>query len=281
MDQPLISIIVPCYNQAQYLPEALDSVLAQTYPNWECVIVNDGSPDNTDEVACRYCDMDKRFKYLKQINSGVSMARNNGIKLSHGEYILPLDGDDMIAPTYCEKAIYHFLQFPETKLVYCKAEFFGDNKEPWNLPEYRYDEFIWSNCIFNSAFYKRVDYDKTIGYNPNMVKGGEDKDFWLSLIKKDDIIFQIDECLFFYRSHGVSRMSSSNNHLREVNRQVVLNHLNIFEPFFQDILFIYEENKKNSIRNSELEQEVVRLRNTKAYKLGKNILRPFSFLKRF
>ena len=65
---PLVSIIVPCYNQAQYLPETLDSVLAQTYPYWECIIVNDGSPDNTEEIAKHYCEKDNRFKYLFKEN---------------------------------------------------------------------------------------------------------------------------------------------------------------------------------------------------------------------
>ena len=64
----LVSVIVPCYNYAQFLGEALDSVIAQTYANWECIIINDGSPDNTEEVALKYCEKDTRFKYFyKQV----------------------------------------------------------------------------------------------------------------------------------------------------------------------------------------------------------------------
>lgn len=67
IDSPLISIIVPCYNQAQYLNECLNSVLVQTYKKWECLIINDGSPDNTEEIALQWTEKDSRFKYIKKI----------------------------------------------------------------------------------------------------------------------------------------------------------------------------------------------------------------------
>ena len=73
----MVSIIVPCYKQAKYLPESLDSIIAQTYTDWECVIVDDGSPDNTKEIADRYVNLDKRIRYISQKNQGVSIARNN------------------------------------------------------------------------------------------------------------------------------------------------------------------------------------------------------------
>ena len=131
-----VSVIVPVYTQGVFLSEALDSVLKQTYSNWECVIVNDGSTDNSEEVAKSYVNMDDRFKYLYQENSGVASARNKGIRYSDGYYILPLDSDNMLCPTYLEKAVSYFLLHPETTLVYGKAEFFGDRSGIWNLPEY-------------------------------------------------------------------------------------------------------------------------------------------------
>lgn len=96
MISSLVSIIVPCYNQAQYLDEALQSVIEQTYANWECIIVNDGSPDNTEEVARKWLDKDERFKYLYQENGGLSSARNAGLKIAKGDYIQFLDADDLI-----------------------------------------------------------------------------------------------------------------------------------------------------------------------------------------
>lgn len=279
MDKPLISIIVPCYNQAQYLSDALDSVLAQTYPNWECVIINDGSPDNTDEIAMVYCEKDSRFKYLKQDNQGVSMARNNGIRASRGEYILPLDGDDMIAPTYCEKAISHFLKFPETKLVYCKARFFGDVNEQWDLPIYKYEEFIWSNCIFNSAFYKRVDYDKTPGYNPNMDSGLEDWDFWLSFLNKKDIVHRLDDMLFYYRIRGNSRNSFAVMGSDELAIQIYNNHRDNYLLYADHLLLFKMEALSWKEEYELVKKQFDSCHNSLAYHIGKCILKPFSWLK--
>lgn len=94
--QPLVSIIVPCYNQARYLPDALASVASQTYPHWECIIVNDGSLDHTSEVARQWLEKDDRFKYVEKQNGGLSSARNAGLKLAKGEYIQLLDADDLL-----------------------------------------------------------------------------------------------------------------------------------------------------------------------------------------
>ena len=75
-NKKLVSVVIPCYNQAEYLPETLDSLIAQNYKNWEGIIVNDGSPDNTEEIALAYLEKDQRFKYFSKENGGLSSARN-------------------------------------------------------------------------------------------------------------------------------------------------------------------------------------------------------------
>lgn len=277
---PLVSIIVPCYNQAQFLPEALDSVLAQTYQNWECVIVNDGSADNTDHVANEYCERDSRFKYLRQENLGVSMARNNGIKVSHGEFILPLDGDDMIAQTYVEKALSIFDCCPDIKLVYCKARLFGTLECEWDLPKYDYDELLWNNMIFCSAMYRRKDYNQTGGYNPNMQEGLEDWDFWLSLLKKDDVVYCIEDHLFFYRKHGDSRNNISQESIMGLCKQIFDNHKNLYSSFSNEIVFYkqFYKNNKDFIREKTYEKEL-EVCSTLSYKIGSIVLSPFKLLK--
>lgn len=277
MDSGKISIIVPCFKQAIYLPEALDSVLAQTYSNWECIIVNDGSPDNTDEVAKRYMDLDTRFKYIKQQNKGLSTARNVGIENSCGEYILPLDADDKIGPTYLEKAIRHFESFPETKLIYCKAKLFGKRNHYWDLPPYDYNTFIWENCIFCTAMYRRRDYNKTLGYNVNMVGGNEDWDFWLSLLKKDDVVYRIDEILFFYRVKSTSMSTELSKYYLENNLvQLYNNHPEIYDSYKDRI--IYYHNFLSEVL--ELKDELSRIRESHAYRLGKVLLKPLNWFKK-
>ena len=132
--QPLISVIVPCYNQAQYLDECLQSVLEQTYQNWECIIVNDGSPDNTEEVVKKWTEKDPRFKYLKKENGGLSSARNAGIKAAEGEWILPLDADDKIGDRYLELAEKEFGE--SYTVIYCKAEKFCVQQVVWDFPSF-------------------------------------------------------------------------------------------------------------------------------------------------
>ncbi|NNC45269.1 MAG: glycosyltransferase family 2 protein, partial [Winogradskyella sp.] len=105
MKTPLISIIVPCYNQAKYLDEALHSVFIQSYKNWECIIVNDGSFDDTESVAAQWTKKDKRYVYLYQENSGLSSARNAGLRKACGDYIQFLDSDDVIEASKFEKQI--------------------------------------------------------------------------------------------------------------------------------------------------------------------------------
>lgn len=96
MKNPLISVIVPCYNQALYIDECLQSVYDQTYPNWECIIVNDGSSDNTEEIAKEWVRKDSRFEYVYKENGGLSSARNAGLDISKGEFVYFLDSDDCV-----------------------------------------------------------------------------------------------------------------------------------------------------------------------------------------
>ena len=127
-EKGMVSVIVPCYNQAIYLPEALNSLLAQTYQCWEAIVVNDGSPDETEKVALEYTWKDSRIKYVFKENGGLSSARNKGIELAQGEFILPLDADDIIHPEYMEKAMEAFEDNPFLKLVFCRGVFFGVKK---------------------------------------------------------------------------------------------------------------------------------------------------------
>lgn len=224
---PLVSIIVPSYNQASYISETLNSVLAQTYINWECIVVDDGSVDETPNIVKHFLEKDERFKYFRQNNQGPSTARNNGILKSRGEYILPLDSDDKISSLYLQEAVSAFLWNPLIKIVYCNARYFGERKEKWNLPDYLYENILFYNMIFCSAIYRRRDYDKTKGYNANMKNGLEDWDFWLSLLNKDDVVYKIPKTHFFYRIKNSSHNTDLHNNemaLQKMYRQVFFNH---------------------------------------------------------
>ena len=270
---PLISIIVPCYNQARYMRETLDSIKAQTLKSWECVIVNDGSTDNSLEIANGYAERDGRYIVVDKPNGGLADARNAGIRASHGKYILPLDSDDLIDPTYTEKAIDYLEKHPDVTLVYCRANYFGDSNEEWILPEYNYEEMMFGNQIFCSCVYRREDYDKTVGYNTNMKKGWEDWDFLLSLLNKDSKVYRIPEILFFYRKHGASMISDTGKHAKDLCNQIVANHMDLYYPYLHHALMSQKE-------INYLRSELGGVLNSNAYKVGKMLLAPLKYVKK-
>ena len=276
IDNNKVSIIIPAYNCGQYLTETLDSVLAQTYENWECIIIDDGSTDDTAIIAQKYCNKSPQLKYYYQDNQGPATARNNGIAKTTGEFILPLDGDDIIEKTYIEKCVSHFHSYPQTKLIYCKAQLFGAEQGAWELPDYNYESFIWYNSTFCSAMFRRTDFNNTPGYNPNMRYGLEDWDLWLSLIHEHDIVYQIPEVLVFYRKKIASRDTIAHEHLAEMQRQIVLNHPLIYSKYSQDLIVLKHNINILTDERKILETELRSVRSTTLYKLLKFLRKLFS-----
>lgn len=199
----LISIIVPCYQQAEFLDECLQSVLDQTYPEWECLIIDDGSPDETEIIAKKWTHKDERFTYFKKENGGVASARNYGIAKAGGEWILPLDADDKIGKEYLKLAAKEFEQ--EYVVIYCKAKLFGEINKDWNLGIYSYYKLLHENHIFCTAFFKKESWNKAGGYDTQLIYGFEDWDFWLSILNENSRIKRIDYTGFFYRRKLDSR----------------------------------------------------------------------------
>jgi glycosyltransferase involved in cell wall biosynthesis len=238
MKQPRISVIVPCYNQAQYVGEALQSILDQTYLNWECIVVNDGSTDDTASVVKVWLAEDERFDYVEQKNMGVSNARNSGIARAKGEIILPLDADDKIAKDYLELAVKEFCEDSSLKLVYCNAHKFGNVNGFWDLPSFSLLNLAKENLIFSSALYKKNDWERINGYDEKMEHGWEDWEFWISLLKDGGRVKKIDKIGFFYRIRQNSRNSSIDGTVaKQLYKYISIKHadffINQFGSFFE------------------------------------------------
>jgi len=235
MNTPLISVIVPCYNQSIYIDECLQSVLDQTYQNWQCIIVNDGSPDNTEEVALQWTKKDPRFIYIKKENGGLSSARNAGIEIAKGEWILPLDCDDKIGEKYLELASQQFNM--NYTVIYCEAEFFGDKQGKWELPIYEYTRILINNLIFCSGLFKKQDWITVGGYDINLKYGREDWDFWLSILDESSKVKKIDYLGFFYRR----KENSMDVELNINNRKKIYSENYIYKKHLSKYL-VYNEN---------------------------------------
>jgi glycosyltransferase involved in cell wall biosynthesis len=287
MKQPLVSVIVPCYNQAAFLSEALESVISQTYTNWECIVVNDGSTDHTEAIVKSYIDIDFRFKYIHQDNGGVASARNTGVKYSIGEYILPLDGDDKLNEIFIEKAVQLFLENKNIQLVYPEVELFGNENRIWNLRQYNYEELLFQNMLVCTSMYRKSDFEKTSGYNPNMKNGYEDWDFWLSFINENDLVVKSDKSVLYYRIKTNSRNSIPGVEKKKLYQQIFDNHPNTYKKYtleFNRDLIYYKHVEKDYYSQQDyvqnLERQLQSVQNSKAYRLGRLILKPFKWMKK-
>lgn len=130
----LVSIITPCYNGSKHVAKTIESVIAQTYTNWEMIIIDDGSKDNSAEIIQAYANKDKRIKLIQQPNGGSAAARNNGIRRAEGQYIALLDADDLWLPEFLQEQI-HFMKENETICVYSTRLFIDEDGKEILRPE--------------------------------------------------------------------------------------------------------------------------------------------------
>lgn len=198
---PRVSVIVPCYNQARYVAECLDSVLDQTFKDYEIIIVNDGSTDNSEAVIRSYVKKYKNIKLINQPNQGVVAARNNAIAKAGGKYIYPLDADDTIAPQ-CLEHLHNVICATEYRVVASEAWTFGKRSGFYRQPRFNKYEMYGKHakCVISAMFYKE-DFIKFGGYRSDFNGfGGDDMDYWLNYVDNDYPMIRLPEVLFFYRA---------------------------------------------------------------------------------
>ena len=201
---PNISVVIPCYNHGEFLLETLDSVQAQTCTDYEVIIVNDGSTDPLTIKLLQMLDQPKT-KVVHIVNKGVSAARNLAITDAQGDYILTLDADDNIAPTYLEKAVAVLDLRSDVGVVFGERLMFGEREGCFPLPAYDPQRILVENLIYPAAVFRKVDWQNVGGYNEAMRRGWEDWDFWIALSRLNKVVVKLPEILFFYRVRSVSR----------------------------------------------------------------------------
>lgn len=227
-----VAVIIPCYKQAEYLAEAVASVASQTYKNWECFIVNDGSPDNTSEIARQLMQQyaDKEIFLIEKANGGLADARNYGITATNAEYVLPLDSDDCLEPHAIERLVQAIQNSSEYDIAYPDYQRFGaDQGRVVCISE---AEFLnpgrSDNGLPYCSLFRRAVWEKAQGYNTNMTWGYEDWDFWLSAYAHGHKAKHVAEHLFRYRVKNTSMLTNALKHDAELKSQLVLNHRNLF-----------------------------------------------------
>lgn len=173
-----ISVIIPLYNKEHYIRDTIQSVLSQTFTNWEAIIINDGSTDNSESIAKSFHD--NRIRVYSQDNQGVSKTRNRAIQLAQGDYIAFLDADDEWKPAYLETMINLARKYPEYS-VFCTGQ---QGRPIHSLPSgvsvitdhCSYDYIFWTGAML----VKKAVFDKTGGFREG-IQLGEDRDMWLRI----------------------------------------------------------------------------------------------------
>jgi glycosyltransferase involved in cell wall biosynthesis len=272
VSHPIISVVVPCYNYGHFLEECLNSVLAQTFKNWECIVIDNASTDNTAQISKQFSQNDSRFHSLHYTSPGVALARNFGAEASKGKYLLFLDADDKIAATYLEKALAAFENKPGIKLVYCEAQLFGASSGKWKLPAYSYRNLLIENVIFCTALIHKEDFLKAGGFSADLKEGFEDWDLWIRFLQDGAGVLKLTDVLFFYRIRSNSRNHSLDREKQVQLRKTIFNrHKEIYETYFSLPELLYE--------NLVLRQKAESMNNSYELKLGNIILKPLRFLK--
>ncbi len=199
-----VSVVIPCYNMGQYIEETVASVLAQTFRDFEILIVDDGSDDPaTLEILNRLSG--GVVTLMRTGNQGVAAARNHGIQNARGTYILPLDADDLITPDFLEKTVSFFEKNPELGIVSSDAMLFGEVTGICQLPVFSAERLLSENLLYVTSLFRKSDWQKVGGYRTVMKYGWEDWDFWIAMTRNRVIVERVPEALIKYRIRRDSR----------------------------------------------------------------------------
>jgi len=215
-NEALVSIVMPAYNCGKYVVEAINSVLAQTYRNWELLVLDDGSKDNTLRIIEEFSQKDSRIKAVPNgKNMGVSATRNRGIELASGEWIAFLDSDDMWKPEKLEKQ-FEIVEKEAAEFLFTGSSYINEEGEPYKgifeVPEkITYKKLRNQNVISCSSVLVRKKYFEHIKMEKDEIH--EDYAVWLRILKLGVIAFGVNEPLLIYR---ISRNSKSGNKMKTV-----------------------------------------------------------------
>jgi len=216
MTKGLVSVIVPCYQQEQFIGQALQSICDQTYQDWQCVVVDDGSTDSSKEIILKFVESDARVNYIFQENSGVSAARNRGFLEAQGEFISFLDGDDLIKPDKILHQVEYFLDHPDSQVCYCdhihrfEAKGIDEYYETKRLSTKPLEDFLflWDRGLAippHCGMFRRSIWDQDEKPFAEDYKGRwEDWVFWIGLCLRKCQFSFIDSQDAVYRIHSAN-----------------------------------------------------------------------------
>lgn len=229
-DQPLVSVIIPNYNHTRFIPNAIHSVLAQTYSHYEVIVVDDGSTDDSREVVAGFGN---KVRYIWQENQGLAGARNTGIRVASGNLIGLLDADDEWHSDYLEQMVSLTARHPGASVFYCMAQCMDEGGR--NLPQYiggppvdpmdLYQVLLRANFIIPSTvLFRRISILESGCFDANL-RSCEDWDLWLRLLPVKKIV-GTSKCLVRYRVHE-SSLSTDVEGMHAAAKKVIEKHFGV------------------------------------------------------
>jgi glycosyltransferase involved in cell wall biosynthesis len=232
-----VSIIITCYNLGAYLEEALHSALAQSYPEFEVVLVDDGSTDPATVALLDRLPAHPRLRILRTPNQGLALARNYGITEATGSYILPLDADDRILPGYLARAAEVLEQHPEVGFVGCHYRTFGEYEREHRPDSYRLPGLLVDNVVPVTSMFRRSCWEQLGGYALNM-RGIEDWDLWIGILEQGHDAKVLPEIFFEYRIRPDSMLTNTRHPEIFKQRMTAMyeRHLKLYEAHLQAVL---------------------------------------------
>lgn len=249
--RPLVSIIIPFYNNSSTLAEALNSALAQTYSNLEVILVNDFSTDRSEIVVRELLGQDERLVLYNAEKKGVSAARNFGLQQSNGDYVVFLDADDKLKENYIEKAIDCFFRNDKLTIVYSNMELFERETGILNLPNFELQSFLEQNCIPIFAMVRAKNLKEIGGFDESLHLC-EDWECWMRLLKiYGGEVYRIEEPLYFYRKRMamdsvLDTQNTGEDHYENVSLYIFTKHQDLYRHNKMSLDFLLKSTKEFS-----------------------------------
>ena len=224
-----VSVVVPCFNSSDYVEYALESVLAQSIQDFELVVVDDGSDDDTRDVLASFAarHSEAGIHTLAQANAGTAAARNIGIAHAQGRYVLPLDADDAIAPTMLETCVRELDTDSSIDIVYTDREDFGDIRAVARAGEFTVERLKYFNPLGYCSLFRRSLWQTIGGYRVN-VSGFDDWDFWLAAALRGCRARHVAQPLFRHRRRNESQLRQLLPSFERLHAQIILNNASAY-----------------------------------------------------
>ena len=236
VSSPRVSAVVTCFNLGAYLPEALDSIRAQTFRDFEICVVDDGSTEPATVQLLRSLGRDVRVVYSD--NRGLSAARNLGVARTSGEFICAVDADDVLAPTLFERSIARLDSDPSLTFVSHWLEAFGDESWEWKPERCDFPGLLDVNTVNGAALVRRTAVEAVGGWDEALRDGCEDWDFWITLVERGFRGDILPEILFRYRrrADSMSRVNFAGAGLPRIFRQLVEKHAETYRTHLRALV---------------------------------------------